>query len=86
MNEDAKAMFQSRNFTLPDGWVLGEPQRSWQGGFGSSGIEKIIAHTKEMYKPIPASILKRLKQKFSDDFEHYGYTFDCNKKLPGGFD
>ena len=28
MSEDSKAMFQSKNVTLPDGWILNEPQIS----------------------------------------------------------
>ena len=57
MSEDSKAMFQSKNFTLPDGWILNEPQRSFNGGFGTAGIKKIIDHTRKMFKNIPGTIL-----------------------------
>ena len=56
MSEDSKAMFQSKNFTLPDGWVLNEPQRSFNGGFGSAGIKKIIDHTRKMFQNVPGTI------------------------------
>ena len=86
MTEDAKAMFQARNFKLPPGWVLNEPARSFTGGFGTSGIEKVIEHTRSMYKEIPSNILQLLKTKFANDFDHYGYTFNTKTKIPGGFD
>ena len=57
MSEDSKAMFQSKNFTLPDGWVLNEPQRSFNGGFGTAGIKKIIDHTRKMFQNVPGMIL-----------------------------
>ena len=57
MSEDSKAMFQSKNFTLPDGWILDEPQRSFNGGFGTAGIKKIIDHTRKMFQNIPGTIL-----------------------------
>ena len=56
MSEDSKAMFQSKNFTLPDGWVLNEPQRSFNGGFGTAGIKKIIDHTRKMFQNVPGMI------------------------------
>ena len=86
MNEDTKAMFQSRNFNLPPGWMLSEPQRSFEGGFGNDGIAKVIEHTKNMYKSIPKQILTLLKEKFAADFDHYGYTFNTKTRTPGGFD
>ena len=39
-----------------------------------------------MYKDVPAYILDKLMQKFHNDFHHYGYTFDVETKIPGGFD
>ena len=39
-----------------------------------------------MYKDVPAYILEKLMQKFHADFNHYGYTFDAETKIPGGFD
>ena len=37
MNEDSKAMFQSRNFILPKDWKFSEPARNFTGGFGTEG-------------------------------------------------
>ena len=56
------------------------------GGFGASSHEQIIEHTVSMYRDVPAYILEKLMQKFHADFNHYGYTFDAETKIPGGFD
>ena len=60
-------------------------KRSETGGFGASSHEQIIDHTVSMYKDVPAYILDKLMQKFHNDFHHYGYTFDVETKIPGGF-
>ena len=58
MNEDSKAMFQSKNFILPNEWKLNEPARNFKGGFGTEGIKKIINHTKHMFENIPGKGFK----------------------------
>ena len=66
--------------------ILISVKRSREGGFGASSHEQIIDHTVSMYKDVPAYILDKLMQKFHNDFHHYGYTFDVETKIPGGFD
>ena len=78
MSEDSKAMFQSRNFTLPDGWILNEPQRSFNGGFGTAGIKKIIDHTRKMFQNIPGTIFNFVAKFYNH--KHQMIT-TCNRMI-----
>ena len=78
-------LFNSKNFTIPDNWILTEPKRNFEGGFSTAGISKIVEKSRKFYSQLPADIIAKLKSKFEKDFSFFNYTFDDETREPSGF-
>ena len=85
MKMDLPAMFSSKNFTIPENWVLEEPRRNFGGGFSNKNLNHTIEKIQRSYGPIPSDILNLLVEKFKPDLDFFGYTFDIDSRTPGGF-